>query len=256
MHIENSIPAPNILIVDDEQHCIDTLHSMLRSKYPEWENIRSCRSVSEALAEIDSFNPSLIFLDVEMPYENGFQLLKKCKAITFDVIFATAYEHYALKAIKFNALDYLLKPFSMQDLDHAVQKFIERRKAPVPIPDTALQSFIANMQQASKKIALPTAQGLVFIPLENIVRCEAKDNYSKIYLTDGSTYVISKTLKDFEYLLEEMHFCRVHYSHLINLKHVEKYIQGNGGTVLMSDGSSIGVSRRRKPGFLRKSVDI
>lgn len=254
MHTDTAIMPPAILIVDDEQHCIDTLNSMLRLKYPEWSNIRSCHSVQEAENEISKSNPDLIFLDVEMPYENGFQLLKTGKKnICFDVIFTTAYEHYALKAIKFNALDYLLKPYSMHDLEHAIEKFLEKKNRDKP--DPALQSFIANMQQNAKKIALPTAQGLVFIPLENIVRCEAKDNYSKIYLTDGSTYVISKTLKDFEYLLEEMNFCRIHYSHLINLHHVEKYVQGNGGTVLMSDGSSIAVSRRRKLDFLRKTVD-
>lgn len=256
MHIETTIAPPRILIVDDEQHCIDTLYAMLKRKFPEWNIIKSCSSVREAQAAIETFAPDLIFLDVEMPYENGFQLLKNCKRITFDVIFTTAYEHYALKAIKFNALDYLLKPFSNQDLVSAVGKFTAKREAASTKPDPALQSFIANLQQTSKKIALPTGQGLVFIPLEKIIRCEAKDNYSKIYIADGATYVVSRTLKDFEYLLEEMNFCRIHYSHLINLQHVKKYIQGTGGTVLMSDGSSLDVSRRRKPDFLRKTSEL
>lgn len=252
MHIEKAISKPAILIVDDEQHCIDTLLSMLHRKYPDWDKISYCHNVQEAKKMIAQSEPDLIFLDVEMPYENGFQLLKSYKNVSFEVIFTTAYEHYALKAIKFNALDYLLKPYSLKDLENAVEKFLEKRKNMADKSNPALQSFIANMQQNAKKIALPTAQGLIFIPLENIVRCEAKDNYSKIFLMDGATYVVSKTLKDFEYLLEDMNFCRVHYSHLINLQHVKKYIQGSGGMVLMSDGSSIDVSRRRKPEFLKK----
>ena len=256
MHTENTITKPVILIVDDEQHCIDTLLSMLRRKYPDWDKIKYCHNVKEARGHIAQCEPDLLFLDVEMPYQNGFQLLKSYKEVSFDVIFTTAYEHYALKAIKFNALDYLLKPFSMKDLENSVEKFLEKRRTTPKKSNPALQSFISNMQQTSKKIALPTAQGLIFIPLETIIRCEAKDNYSKIYLTDGTAHVISKTLKEFEYLLEEMNFCRVHYSHLINLQHVKKYIQGNGGVVLMSDGSSIDVSRRRKPEFLKKSVEL
>lgn len=255
MHIEKPISKPVILIVDDEQHCIDTLLSMLKRKYPEWDKIKYCHNVKEAKVQISLIDPDLIFLDVEMPYENGFQLLKSYKEVSFEVIFTTAYEHYALKAIKFNAMDYLLKPYGMHDLENAVEKFLEKRRN-THQNNPALQSFIANMQQTSKKIALPTAQGLIFIPLENIIRCEAKDNYSKIFLTDGTSHIICKTLKDFEYLLEEMNFCRVHYSHLINLQHVKKYIQGSGGIVLMSDGSSIDVSRRRKPEFLKKSVDL
>jgi two-component system LytT family response regulator len=248
-----------VLLVDDEQHCIDTLRSMLKRIHPEWTSVKSCNSAASAKEMILRFKPRLVFLDVEMPHQNGFDLLTSLQKISFDIIFTTAYEHYAIKAIKFNALDYLLKPFSLSDLEKAIQKFLEKRNQPITAPDPAMDIFLSNLQQTtpfSKKIALSTFRGLIFVPLENIIRCEAKDNYSKVYITDGSSQVVSKTLKEFEYLLEDMNFFRVHYSHLINLQHVQKYVHGNGGYVLMSDGSSIEVSRRRKPEFLKKAAAL
>jgi two-component system LytT family response regulator len=207
---------------------------------------------------IARYEPELVFLDVEMPHQNGFDLLKSLEQISFDVVFTTAYEHYAIKAIKFNALDYLLKPFSMKELEAAVQKYIHKRNAAYPT-DYALEGFLSNLRQPAslpKKIALPTLRGLIFTPVEQIIRCEAKDNYSKVYLVDGSAHLVSKTLKEFEYLLEDMQFFRVHYSHLINLQHICRYIQGNGGHVLMSDGSTIEVSRRRKSEFLKRTSQL
>lgn len=249
---------PRILIVDDETHCVETLRAMLQRKYPSFTQVNGATSVATAREMIGRYTPELVFLDVEMPHQNGFDLLKSLECVSFDVIFTTAYEHYAIKAIKFNALDYLLKPFSMKELDAAVQKYIRKRDAVSPT-DYAIETFLSNLKQPAslpKKITLPTLRGLIFTPVEQIIRCEAKDNYSKVYLTDGTAHLVSKTLKEFEYLLEDMNFFRVHYSHLINLQHICKYVQGNGGHVLMSDGSSIEVSRRRKPEFLRRSSQL
>lgn len=248
---------PDILIIDDEQHCVETLQAMLKVNYPDWSRIRHCNSTASARELIPGFQPDLIFLDVEMPHQNGFDLLKSLTKVNFDVIFTTAHENYAIKAIKFNALDYLLKPYSMQELESAIDRFLVKRNRSPAYPNPAMETFLSNLQQPGsrpKKIALSTLQGLIFVPLEHIIRCEARDNYSKVYLNDGTSHVVSKTLKEFEYLLEEMQFFRVHYSHLINLQHMRKYIQGNGGYVLMSDGSSIEVSRRRKPEFLKRTA--
>lgn len=245
------------IIVDDEQHCIDALQTMLSKKCPEVTVLAGVKSVQDARRIIDEMHPDLVFLDVEMPHQNGFELLKQFDRIPFDVIFTTAYEQYALKAIKFNALDYLLKPFSVQELQDALRKFLERRQNR-PEPGMApLEMFLQNMktlQQTNKKIALPTINGLVFMPVQQIVRCESTGNYTKLFFTDRKQLLVSKPLKEFEELLTDVDFFRVHNSHLINLQQMDSYIQGEGGFALMSDGTQVEVSRRRKADFLKKAM--
>ncbi|MBO9155036.1 LytR/AlgR family response regulator transcription factor [Chitinophaga sp. GCM10012297] len=245
------------IIVDDEQHCIDALRAMLQKKCPEVSILAGVNSVKEARQLIDELQPDLVFLDVEMPHQNGFELLKQYDRISFDVIFTTAYEQYALKAIKFNALDYLLKPFSVQELQEALRKFQERRSQKQDTAIAPLEVFLQNMktlQQTNKKIALPTINGLVFMPVQNIVRCESTGNYTKIFFTDKKQLLVSKPLKEFEELLTDVDFFRVHNSHLINLQQMESYLQGEGGFALMSDGTQVEVSRRRKAEFLKKAM--
>lgn len=248
------------IIVDDEQHCIDALKAMLQKKCPEVTVLAGVNSVAEARRVIDELQPDLVFLDVEMPHQNGFELLKQYERVLFDVIFTTAYEQYALKAIKFNALDYLLKPFSVQDLQEALRKYEERRNAKPADPSMApLEVFLQNMktmQQTNKKIALPTINGLVFMPVQNIVRCESTGNYTRLFFTDKKQLLVSKPLKEFEELLTDVDFFRVHNSHLINLQQMESYIQGEGGFALMSDGTQVEVSRRRKADFLKKAMQF
>ncbi|WP_298715153.1 LytTR family DNA-binding domain-containing protein [Chitinophaga sp.] len=247
------------IIVDDEQHCIEALQTMLTKKCPDVTVLAGVKSVQEARNIIDELRPDLVFLDVEMPHQNGFELLKQYDRIPFDVIFTTAYEQYALKAIKFNALDYLLKPFSIQELQEALRKFHERRQNK-PEPGMApLEMFLQNMktlQHTNKKIALPTINGLVFMPVQQIVRCESTGNYTKIFFTDRKQLLVSKPLKEFEELLTDVDFFRVHNSHLINLQQMDSYIQGEGGFALMSDGTQVEVSRRRKAEFLRKAMQF
>lgn len=247
------------IIVDDEQHCIDALKTMLQKKCPEVTVLAGVNSVTDAKQVIDELQPDLVFLDVEMPHENGFELLKRYDKVVFDVIFTTAYEQYALKAIKFNALDYLLKPFSVQDLQEALRKYHERRLNKPDAGIAPLEVFLQNMktmQQTNKKIALPTINGLVFMPVQNIVRCESTGNYTKIFFTDRKQLLVSKPLKEFEELLTDVDFFRIHNSHLINLQQMESYIQGEGGFALMSDGTQVEVSRRRKADFLKKAMQF
>lgn len=247
------------IIVDDEQHCIDALKAMLQKKCPEVTVLAGVNSVSDARQIIDELQPDLVFLDVEMPHQNGFELLKQYDKVVFDVIFTTAYEQYALKAIKFNALDYLLKPFSVQDLQEALRKYHERRLNKPDAGITPIEAFLQNMktmQQTNKKIALPTINGLVFMPVQNIVRCESTGNYTKIFFTDRKQLLVSKPLKEFEELLTDVDFFRIHNSHLINLQQMESYIQGEGGFALMSDGTQVEVSRRRKADFLKKAMQF
>ncbi|NSL88223.1 LytR/AlgR family response regulator transcription factor [Chitinophaga solisilvae] len=248
------------IIVDDEQHCIDALQTMLLKKCPGVEVVGSAKGVREAKELLDELHPDLVFLDVEMPHQNGFELLKLFDKVSFDVIFTTAYEQYALKAIKFNALDYLLKPFSVKELQDALEKCREKKQQ--RLKDTAVSPmdvFLQNMktlQQSHKKIALPTINGLVFMPVQNIVRCESTGNYTRIFFTDKKNLMVSRPLKEFEELLTDVDFFRVHNSHLINLQQMQSYIQGEGGFALMSDGAQVEVSRRRKADFLKKAMQF
>jgi two-component system LytT family response regulator len=248
------------IIVDDEQHCIDALQTMLQKKCPEVTVLGGVNSVKEARDMIAELQPDVVFLDVEMPHQNGFELLKLFDKITFDVIFTTAYEQYALKAIKFNALDYLLKPFSVKELQDAISKCVSRRNGQAGEQTTSpIEVFLQNMKtlhQTHKKIALPTINGLVFMPVQNIVRCESTGNYTRIFFTDKKNLMVSRPLKEFEELLTDVDFFRVHNSHLINLQQMQSYIQGEGGFALMSDGTQVEVSRRRKADFLKKAMQF
>jgi two-component system LytT family response regulator len=248
------------IIVDDEQHCIEALHTMLLKKCPEVTVVGSVNSVKDAKDMISELQPDVVFLDVEMPHQNGFELLKLFDKINFDVIFTTAYEQYALKAIKFNALDYLLKPFSVKELQDAIQKCVSRRSAQaIESQHSPIEVFLQNMKtlhQTHKKIALPTINGLVFMPVQNIVRCESTGNYTRIFFTDKKNLMVSRPLKEFEELLTDVDFFRVHNSHLINLQQMQSYIQGEGGFALMSDGTQVEVSRRRKADFLKKAMQF
>jgi len=248
------------IIVDDEQHCIDALQTMLAKKCPEVTVLGGVNSVKAAKELIDEVHPDVVFLDVEMPHQNGFELLKLFDRINFDIIFTTAYEQYALKAIKFNALDYLLKPFSVKELQDAVQKCLSRKNVQQAEPgNSPLEVFLQNMKtlhQTHKKIALPTINGLVFMPVQNIVRCESTGNYTRIFFTDKKNLMVSRPLKEFEELLTDVDFFRVHNSHLINLQQMQSYIQGEGGFALMSDGTQVEVSRRRKADFLKKAMQF
>jgi two-component system LytT family response regulator len=222
--------------------------------------VGSVNSVKDAKDLITELQPDVVFLDVEMPHQNGFELLKLFDKINFDVIFTTAYEQYALKAIKFNALDYLLKPFSVKELQDAIQKCVSRRQGQVNEQHTSpIEVFLQNMKtlhQTHKKIALPTINGLVFTPVQNIVRCESTGNYTRIFFTDKKNLMVSRPLKEFEELLTDVDFFRVHNSHLINLQQMQSYIQGEGGFALMSDGTQVEVSRRRKADFLKKAMQF
>lgn len=252
------------IIVDDEQHCIDALKTMLQKKCPEVTVLGGVNSVKDAKELIMDVQPDVVFLDVEMPHQNGFELLKMFDKINFDVIFTTAYEQYALKAIKFNALDYLLKPFSVKELQDAIQKCVSRRNAAAnsaqpDVVTSPLEVFLQNMKtlhQTHKKIALPTINGLVFMPVQNIVRCESTGNYTRIFFTDKKNLMVSRPLKEFEELLTDVDFFRVHNSHLINLQQMQSYIQGEGGFALMSDGTQVEISRRRKADFLKKAMQF
>jgi two-component system LytT family response regulator len=238
----------NCIIIDDENHCIKTLHSLLASNFPEVKVLASCQESLKAYELILQHHPDFIFLDIEMPFLNGFDLLTKFEQIFFEVIFTTAYDSYAIKAIKFSALDYLLKPVSKDDLALAVEK-IRLKQSSVTRAQLQMASAIQN-RQLPDTIALPTSEGLIFANVNDIVYCTADGGYTRLIMTGNQELLLSKTLGDVDELLADAHFFRIHHSSLVNLRQVKKYIRGEGGEVVMSNGQTLQLARTRKADFL------
>lgn len=233
------------IIVDDEEGNRENLRSLLENYCPQVEILAEAESAITAMDAIGKHEPQLLFLDIEMPNGNGFDLLGKLDRIDFEIIFVTAFGQYALKAIKFCALDYILKPIDILDLKVAVQK-AEKRIREHERSDS-WQVFVENQQSAhNPKIALPTGNQIDYIPVEEIVRCKGEGNYTTFFLKKGKSLMVSKTLKEFEELLAEHRFIRVHQSHLISAQYVKTYVKSDGGYLRMEDGAEIPISRQRK----------
>jgi two-component system, LytTR family, response regulator len=236
----------NAIIIDDEFHSRDTLSILLKNYCPEVTVTATYASAKDALEALKYFTPDLVFLDIEMPVMNGFQFLEQLPSIPFAIIFTTSYDQYAIKAIKFSALDFLLKPVDPDELQEAVKK-VEQRKLPLAEQFQMLMNHFHQKKDEFKKIALSSAEGFDLISAEDLIRCEAKDNYTYFYLKGKRTILVSRTLKDVEEQLAPFNiFIRVHHSSLINLNEITKYTKGEGGLITMSDGSLVNVSRRKK----------
>jgi len=241
------------IIIDDELHCSKRLELMLADINDVIELCGSFQTVEDGLKAIKQIRPQLDFLDVEINNETGFDLLQKLAAINFDVIFTTAYDKYAVQAFKFSAIDYLLKPIDEYELKASLNKLHEKisEKEKTKKIETLFQNLGASNNK-SKKICVPVMNGIEFISLNNIMRCESHINYTTLFMKDKQKLTVSKTLKEFEELLSEHNFFRVHNSHLINLDYIKRYNKGHGGSVTMEDGAEIEVSVRRKDEFLRQ----
>lgn len=214
-------------------------------------------NAAEGKEMISKFKPDLVFLDVEMPVQTGIDLLASLNKIDFEVIFTTAHEQYALKAIKLNALDYLLKPFSIEELETALDKCTNKKYS--SIDPEALNTLISNLKNISpenKKVGLPTLHGIRFVLIKDIIRIASDSNYTHFFFTDKTKMVVSKTLKEFEELLTPYNFFRVHNSHLVNITHLQSFVSLDGDHVIMNDGSKVEVSRRRKNDLLELLKNI
>ena len=231
------------VIIDDEVDCINLLKFELGKHCPSIELVGTFSSTTKALEEIELLNPDLVFLDIEMPQLNGFELLERLMPVHFNIIFVTAYNQFALKAFRFNALDYLLKPFDINDLVEAVAKVTTK---PQPSTDqlTALQKELKGA--AISKIAIPGQHGVTFVEINEIIYAEASNNYTKLVLLNKQQHIISKTLKDVQDVLEERHFLRVHRQYIINLNHVKQFFRGDNMYVVMDNGENIPVARSQK----------
>ncbi len=241
------------VLVDDEVNSLDALTILLTEFCPQVEVVARFASPQLALDQIGQISPDLLFLDIEMPGFNGFQLLEQLGSIPFQVIFTTSYDQYGIKAIKFSALDYILKPIDPQELIAAVGKVQVQRHLPTAAQYEYLLSQIRNRTPQLSKLAIPTNDGYVLISVDQIIFCEANDNYTHFHLKGGKDIAACRTLKEVEEQLSEFSFLiRVHHSYLVNLNEVLKYVRGEGGYLVMNDGTSINVSRSRKEPLLKR----
>lgn len=238
------------VIVDDEEKNREALAKMLDQFCPDVQVVGKAENVSFAKEVILKEKPQMVFLDIEMPGGDGFSLIEEFEKPEFQVVFTTAHAAYAIKAIKFAALDFLLKPININELKVAVEKAINNHANKT---DTGLKQKINILRQNRnndqfdfQKIALPTTDGTEYYSIDSILRCEADRAYCKFYLTTGKQILVSKPLSEFEDLLSECNFFRIHKSNMVNLNHIKKYVRGAGGYVVLSDDSHVDVSVRRK----------
>ena len=236
------------VIVEDERKSLLTLQSLLQRYCPDIEIVGTAESVKEGLETIPQVNPDLIYMDIAMPDGDAFDLLGQLDHIDFEIVFITAYNEFALRAFDFSALHYLLKPVNQNDLIETVSRY-QKIRGDLQIEER-IQILNESLQNNFAKISLPTNEGLTILEIDTIVRIEASSNYCQFFLNDGSTLVVSKPLSHFEKILEELNIIRVHNTHMINLMYVKKYNKGRGGSIILKDGSQIGVSASRKKEFL------
>ncbi len=235
------------IIIDDEPNNIENLQLLLNQYCPEINIVATAIDADHGIEAIRTYQPDLIFLDIQMPGKSGFELLKAFTSINFEIIFITAYDQYGIQAIKFSALDYLLKPININELKLAVEK--ARQKVIAKQKDYNIVNLLEYIKSGNKeipKIALPTLQEIMYVRVDNIIRCEASNNYTLFYLQNGEKVLVCKTLKEFAELLTPHNFIRTHQSHLVNLHFVKSFLREDGGTLFLTDQTKVPISRQNR----------
>ena len=239
------------ILVDDELSSLQNLQYKLLEYCPTIKVVAQTQNPEEAIQLIHQYKPDVIFLDIEMPRMSGFKMLEQVPEIDFEIIFITAYNHYAINAIRISAFDYLVKPVSIEELQHTTERLSLSNIKKTRERADLLKKNLANPKSQEDHIALPANDGLEFIQVKQIIRIESSSNYSRVIMQGGHQLLVTRQLKDFEELLQDYRFYRVHHSHLINLNYIAKYIRGDGGQITMRNGDVIDVSRRKKEVFLK-----
>ncbi len=241
------------IIVEDEQASRETLKNYLGKYCPDVNLVGEASNVNEGLTCIKKFQPEIVFLDVEMPYGNAFDLLEQVEEISFEIIFVTAYSDYAIQALNLSACYYILKPIDIDELVKAIEKIKETFIKKQDFMHT--KALIDNIKIENKqllKIALPLMDGFEVIKVGDIIRCEAQDNFTEFHLLNGQKRLICRTLKFYENLLKDCDFIRVHKSHMVNLNYIHQYKKGKGGQLIMQDGKAVDVAQNKKQDLLER----
>jgi two-component system LytT family response regulator len=243
----------NAIIIDDEKNALEVLEMQLNKYCTHVNIVAKANGGIKGIEAIKKHNPDLVFLDIEMPHKNGFDVLTETKNYNYEVIFTTAYDQFAIKAFKYSAIDYLLKPIDIVELQQAISK-VSSNKEDTHSLEQKMKLLFSQLQPQStmltQKIALPVNDGMQFFEPDEIIRCESESNYTHIFLSNGKKITLAKTLKEVEENIEGKPFYRVHQSHLINMNHVAKLVKGEGAYVVMKDGANIAISRNKKEAFL------
>ena len=235
------------ILIDDEVHCTESLALLLAKSHSEFKIIGKFNEAKQALTFLNDQQVDLVFIDIEMPGMNGFELLSSVNNLNFDVVFVTAYDQYAIKAFTYSAISYLLKPVDHDDLDETITRWKEKQNKTLALNQLhMMHDLLTNTHKLKTKVALPTSDGLEFIEIKNIMRCESESNYTRLYCNDKTRHLICRTLKEVEKVLQESGFVRVHHSHLINPQYIKKFVRNDGGYIIMDDGEQISVSRTKK----------
>ena len=245
------------LIIEDEQKSREMLATLVKKNFPQLTIVGLAKNVAEGVEFINTLSPDLVFLDISMPDGTGFDVLEKTQGLKFDIIFTTATDKHALKAIKYSACDYLLKPIDVDELKPTVEKLIAKHSsntAAMPSMEN-LQFLIQNLKRADdnyNKITLPTGNAYEIVNIKDIIRCEADGSYTNFILTGGKKLMVSASMKHYEDLLPANDFIRIHHHHLININHVLRFLKVDGGYAIMSDNTQLEISRRKKDAFLER----
>ena len=236
----------NSIIVEDEQNNRENLLNILKEYCPSVNILAVCESALEGRMKIMELKPDLVFLDIEMPGGDGFSMLESLSELNFEVIFVTAFSSYAVKAIKFSALDYIVKPIDIMELLKAIDKASKKKEK--KLENVRMANLIENQHREGDKktLAIPLSDKIEFVEVSSIIRCQADGNYTVFHLRSGEKLITSRTLKEYDELLTPFNFLRVHQSHLINLKETKSFIKTDGGYILMKDGTNITISRQRR----------
>ena len=257
----NNLPSPllplRIIIVDDEHHSRESLKNLLQSYCMEIVIVGMADSIETGTDIIRTQRPDVVFLDIELQHGTGFDLLNNIGNLNFEVVFTTAFEHYALKAVKISAIDYLLKPIDVDELIEAVSKI--HRKRFQEIQNRKLYSLLSNFNMQGKQdhtITLATAESLEFIKVSDIIYCQAKGAYTEFHLKNNTHLLVSKNLKEYEDMLADYSFYRTHNSYLINIAEVKRYIKSDGGYLIMSNGDTVNISLRKKESLMQRIGNI
>ena len=240
-------------MIDDERHCLDTLSRDLADCCPDVQILEQFADPQAALAWLKTHTPDLVFLDVQMPGVNGFQLLEALHPVPFSIVFTTAYSEFAAQAFRISAIDFLVKPVDEEELMEAVER-ARKVKGPQNALQERLEALLGNLERGNPdaRLALPAGEGFHFAFIRDIIYCEANGNFSFVYLPTGKKLLVSRPLKQMEAQLEGFPFCRIHHSYLVNLKQISRYLKGEGGQVEMANGHLLPVAKAKKADFLEK----
>ena len=239
------------ILIDDENNALEMMEWLLKTYCPQVQVLSMCHNGEEGIAAIHKLKPDVVFLDIEMPKMNGFDMLEQFEKLFFDVVFCTAYDQFAIKAFRYSALNYLLKPVDPDDLVQTVARIEEKKSVPTR---EQFELLLKNLQQGNKstpaRIALTSSDGLVFVPTREIIYCEAESNYTHVYMDGKRKITVSKILKDLDEALSGPDFFRVHSSYLVNLNRIKKLVRGEGGYLVMDNDATISISRSKKNEFM------